>query len=70
MKKSKPVGINHRKKMAQLRYRDDILSMHNAGKSIREITQKINFCLSRTKHQKCTLSRDTIHKIIKGKYSG
>jgi len=62
-------SINYTKKMAQLRYKDEILHLHNQGKSIREITQKINYKLARTKHQKCTLSRDTIHKIIQGKFS-
>jgi hypothetical protein len=61
---------NHIKKMAQLRYRDEIISLHEQGLSIAEITQKINFRLARTKFQKTTLSRDTIHRIVKGKFSG
>jgi len=61
---------NHIKKMAQLRYRDEIISLHKQGLSISEITRKINFRLARTKFQKTTLSRDTIHRIVKGKFSG
>ncbi len=63
-------GINYIKKMAQLRYRDEILSLHARGNSIRKITKLINYKLARTTHQKCTLSRDTVHKIIKGKFNG
>lgn len=63
-------GINHTKKMAQLRYHDEILSLHAQEKSIRLITKIINYKLARTHHQKCTLSRDTIHKIIQGKFNG
>ena len=62
-------GINYNKKMAQLRYRDEIISLHAQGKSIREITQTINYKLARTK-LKCTLSRDTIHQITQGKHNG
>jgi hypothetical protein len=62
-------GINYTKKMAQLRYRDKILSLHAQGKSIRGITQDINYKLARTK-LKVSLSRDTIHSIIKGKLNG
>jgi hypothetical protein len=61
-------STNYTKKMAQLRYKDEILQLHKSGKSIREITQAVNYKLARTTSQKCTLSRDTIHKIIKGKY--
>jgi hypothetical protein len=61
---------NHIKKMAQLRYRDEIISFYKQGLSISEITRKINFRLARTKFQKTTLSRDTIHRIVKGKFSG
>jgi len=61
--------INYLKRMAQLRYRDEILLLNKQGKSIRKITQIINYKLARTKF-KVSLSRDTIHKIIKGKFNG
>jgi hypothetical protein len=55
---------NYAKKLARLRYRDEILRMSLEKKSIREITKLINFRLART-NLKITLSRDTIQKIIK-----
>jgi len=59
---------NHIKKMAQLRYRVLIQELHQQGVSIREITRKINIRLQRSKLHKTTLSRDTIHRIIQGKF--
>lgn len=53
------------KKIAKLRYKDEILHLHLKEKlSIREITKKINFKLSRIK-LKTTLSKSIIHQIIK-----
>ena len=57
---------NYAKKLAKLRYRDEILRLHNLGKSIRTITQKINYSLSRT-NLATQLSRETIRKIIQEK---
>lgn len=60
-------NINYRKKLARLRYQDEILEMHKSGKSIRDIMQDINYRLART-NLKVTLSKSTIHTIIlKGK---
>jgi hypothetical protein len=56
--------INHIKKMAQLRYKDEILKLYNEKKSLDEITKIINRKLSHTKLQ-VKLSRSTIYKIIK-----
>ena len=56
--------------MAQLRYRVLIQEMHQQGMSIREITHRINIRLQRSKLHKTTLSRDTIHRIIQGKFDG
>jgi hypothetical protein len=55
---------NYAKKIAKLRYKDEIIQLHNSGKSIRFITQKINYSLSRTKLS-TKLSRESIRKIIK-----
>ena len=57
-------NINYRKKMARLRYKDLILEMHESGKSIRDITQKINYRLART-NLGVSLSTFTIHQVIK-----
>lgn len=54
---------NYRKKLAQLRYQDEILEMHKSGKSIRDILQDINYRLART-NLKVNLSKSTIHNII------
>ena len=60
-------NTNYRKKLARLRYQDEILEMHKSGKSIRDIMQDINYRLART-NLKVTLSKSTIHTIIlKGK---
>lgn len=56
--------INHKKKMAQLRYKDEILKMHSKGVSILQITKQINAKLSRTA-LKVNLSNTTISKLIK-----
>lgn len=57
-------NTNYRKKLARLRYQDEILEMHKSGKSIRDIMQDINYRLART-NLKVTLSKSTIHSIIK-----
>ncbi len=60
-------NTNYRKKLARLRYQDEILEMHKSGKSIRDIMHDINYRLART-NLKVTLSKSTIHTIIlKGK---
>ena len=60
-------NINHRKKMAQFRYRDEILHLYHEKKSLNEITKIINRKLVHTK-LKIQLSKSTIYKVIK-KYS-
>jgi hypothetical protein len=57
-------NINYRKKMARLRFKDLILEMHESGKSIRDITQKINYRLART-NLGVSLSTFTIHQVVK-----
>ena len=44
--------------------KDLILEMHESGKSIRDITQKINYRLART-NLGVSLSTFTIHQVIK-----
>ena len=56
--------INYLKKLAKLRYRDEILQLHKNGLSLSEITKKINRRLAHTELN-TKLSRSTIHKIIK-----
>ena len=56
-------NTNYIKKLARLRYQDEILEMHKSGKSIRDIMQDINYRLART-NLKVTLSKSTIHTII------
>ena len=56
-------NTNYRKKLARLRYQDEILEMHKSGKSIRDIMQDKNYRLART-NLKVTLSKSTIHTII------
>ena len=56
--------INYRKKLAQLKYKDLILELHKNEKSIRDITNSINYRLART-NLKVSLSIFTIHSIIK-----
>ena len=60
----KKLGINKLKKLAVLRYKDEILFLHNDGYSISQITQKINYKLARTA-LKVNLSRTTIYNTIK-----
>lgn len=55
---------NYRKKMAKLRYQDEILKMHQEKIPIREITKKINYKLART-DLRVSLSKSTIANIIK-----
>ena len=57
-------NINYRKKLAQLKYKDLILELHKNEKSIRDITNSINYRLART-NLKVSLSIFTIHSIIK-----
>jgi DNA-binding transcriptional MerR regulator len=57
-------NINHRKKMAQLRYKDEILRLNRNGLSLSEITKFINGKLAHTKLN-VKLSRSTIYKVIK-----
>lgn len=65
-------NINYRKKMARLRYQDEILSLHSKGKSFLQITRIINSKLCRTR-LKVKLSKTTVYnifthlKIIRGK---
>jgi hypothetical protein len=55
---------NHRKKMAQLRYKDEIFRLYKNGLPLSEITKKINKRLIHTK-LKIQLSKSTIYKVIK-----
>jgi hypothetical protein len=57
-------NINYRKKLARLKYKDLILDLHKNEKSIRDITNSINYRLART-NLKVSLSIFTIHSIIK-----
>ena len=57
-------NINYRKKLARLKYKDLILDLHKNKKSIRDITNSINYRLART-NLKVSLSIFTIHSIIK-----
>ena len=57
-------NINYKKKLARLKYKDLILELHKNGKSIRDITDNINYRLARTDLD-VTLSVFTIHSIIK-----
>lgn len=57
---------NHIKKMASLYYQDRIWALSDQGKSIREITDYINkSCIARSKFKSITLSKSTIHTILK-----
>jgi len=55
---------NHIKKIAQLKYKDTILSMYDDKISVAQITKSINFRLARSK-LKTTLSETTIRNLIK-----
>ena len=57
-------NINYKKKLARLKYKDLILDLHKNEKSIRDITNSINYRLART-NLKVSLSIFTIHSIIK-----
>jgi len=57
------ISPNHAKKMAQLRYKKEIIEL-SKDKSIREITEIINKKLAHT-ILKTKLSKSTIAKIIK-----
>ena len=57
-------NINYKKKLARLKYKDLILELHENGKSIRDITDNINYRLARSSLQ-VSLSIFTIHSIIK-----
>ena len=57
-------NINYKKKLARLKYKDLILELHKNEKSIRDITNSINYRLART-NLKTSLSIFTIHSIIK-----
>lgn len=57
---------NHQKKMCKLYYQDRIWELSNQGKSVREITDLINrHYIPRSKFKGITLSKSTIHTIIK-----
>ena len=56
---------NYTKKMAQIYYQDLIFEMHQSGKSVREITEKINReNIPRSKFKEITLSKSTIQNLI------
>ena len=57
-------NINHKKKMAQLKYLDLILKLRESGISYDKITQNINMRLSKSK-LKVSLSKSTIINLIK-----
>ena len=57
-------NINYKKKLAQLKYKDLILELDKNQKSIRDITNSINYRLARS-NLKVSLSIFTIHSIIK-----
>ena len=55
---------NYAKKLAKLRYKDEIMKLNDQKISVREIEKIINFKLARTK-LKTSLSKSTIFNIIK-----
>jgi len=55
---------NYAKKLAKLRYKDEILRLHQQKRSVREIEKIINYKLART-NLKTSLSKSTIHSIVK-----
>ena len=58
--------INETKRLAQLYYQDKIWQLAEEGKSVREITNLINrHYIPRSKFKGTTLSKSTIHEIIK-----
>jgi transposase len=56
--------LNDKKRLAKLRYKDEILKLYQQGINLREIAKKINYKLVRT-NLKTTLSYSTIFNIIK-----
>ena len=44
-------NINYKKKLARLKYKDLILELHKNGKSIRDISDNINYRLARSSLQ-------------------
>jgi len=61
MEKLKP---NYAKKLAKLRYQDEIFKLHQQNKSVREIEKIINYKLART-NLKTSFGKSSIHSIIK-----
>ncbi len=60
------LGKREQQRLSKLRYQDEIIQMHKAGISIREITKKINYRICRVPHlQDGKLGKTTIHQIIK-----
>ena len=58
--------INETKRLSQLYYQDKIWQLAEEGKSVREITNLINrHYIPRSKFKGTTLSKSTIHEIIK-----
>lgn len=57
-------NTHYAKKLAKLRYKDEIIALHRQGISLREIAQKINYKLARTRI-KTTLSHSLIRTILK-----
>jgi hypothetical protein len=59
-------GPNYTKKICKLFYQDKIWELARQGKSVREITDLINrHFIPRSKFKGVTLSKSTIHTIIK-----
>jgi hypothetical protein len=59
-------STNQAKKLARLYYQDKIWQLHTIGKSIRDITDQINRqYIPRSRFKGVTLSKSTIHTIIK-----
>jgi len=60
------ISPNYAKKLASLRYKDEICRLKSAGKSIREIAEIINRRLSHLKPElRTTISKTKIHELIK-----
>jgi len=57
------MNTRNKKRLAKLRYKDKILKLHKEGKTLKQITQIINYSLIRT-NLKTTLSTSSIYKII------
>jgi len=68
MKKDRP---NYSKKTTRLYYQDKIWQLHKEEKSVREITDLINnHFIPRSNYKGVTLSKSTIHTIIKKEKNG